>query len=70
MVTSKIANLSEADLDYLDRLLQKEFSRQTNKATQWRSKNKYPDPSDNTKKISRLMDAVRSQKKLLTMVKW
>lgn len=70
MVTSKIAQLNETDLDYLDQLLHREFSRQGNRATAWRSKNGYNDPCDNTKKLVRLMDAVRSQKRLLSMPKW
>ena len=70
MVTSKIAQLNERDLDYLDELLHKEFSRQTEHSTAWKSKNGYNDPSDKTKTIVRLMDAVRSQKKILTMPKW
>ena len=70
MVTSKIAQLNETDLDYLDQLLHREFSKQCNNSTQWRTKNGYTDPCDNTKKIVKLMDAVRSQKKLLSMPKW
>ena len=70
MVTSKIAQLSETDLDYLDQLLHKEFSKQCNDSTQWRSIYHQNNPHDNTKQLARLMDAVRSQKKLLTMPKW
>lgn len=70
MVTSKIAQLSEAELDYLDQLLHKEFSRQCNNSTQWRSKNQYADPTDRTATLRKLMEAVQSQKKILTMPKW
>ncbi len=70
MVTSKIAQLSETDLDYLDRLLHHEFSKQCNNSTQWKSKNHTNYPYDNSKQLVRLMDAVRSQKKILTMPKW
>ncbi len=70
MVTSKISQLSETDLDYLDHLLKKEFSKQCNDSTQWRSTHHQNNPCDNTKQIARLMDAVRSQKKLLAMPKW
>jgi len=70
MVTSKIAQLSETDLDYLDQLLHKEFSKQCNDSTQWRSIYHQNNPHDNTKQLARLMDAVRSQKKILTMPKW
>ena len=70
MVTSKIAQLNETDLDYLDRLLHKEFSKQCNNSTQWRTKNHSDYPYDNSKQLVRLIDAVRSQKKILTMPKW
>lgn len=62
MVTSKIENLNEADLDYLDRLLHREFSRHCNNSTQWQSKNHYKDPLDRTATLRKLMDAVQSQK--------
>lgn len=70
MVTSKIAQLSETDLDYLDQLLHKEFSKQCNNATQWKTKNYYNDPQDKTATLRRLLSAVQSQKKLATMPKW
>jgi hypothetical protein len=70
MVTSKIAQLSETDLDYLDQLLHREFSKQCNSSTQWRSKNGYQDPCDKTATLRKLMEAVQSQKKILTMPKW
>lgn len=70
MVTSKIAQLTEADLQYLDKLLHKEFSKQTNDSKKWRSKNGYDYPCDDTEKLRKLIDAVQSQKKLLTMPKW
>jgi len=70
MVTSKIAQLSETDLEYLDQLLHKEFSKQCNDSTQWRSTHHQNNPYDNTKQLTRLMDAIRSQRKLLTMPKW
>jgi len=70
MVTSKIAQLSETDLEYLDQLLHKEFSKQCNNSTQWKTKNHSNYPYDNSKQLVRLMDAIRSQKKLVTMPKW
>ena len=70
MVTSKIAQLNESDLDYLDQLLHKEFSRQCNSTTQWQSKNHYKDPTDRIPTLRKLMEAVQSQKKILTMPKW
>jgi hypothetical protein len=70
MVTSKIAGLSESDLQYLDTLLHKEFSKQCSSTTQWRTKNGYNDPSDKTNQLRRLMDAIQSQKRVLAMPKW
>jgi hypothetical protein len=70
MVTSKIAQLNESDLDYLDQLLHKEFSKQCNNIIQWQSKNGYKDPTDKTATLRKLIEAVQSQKKILTMPKW
>ena len=70
MVTSKIAQLNESDLEYLDQLLHKEFSKQCSNSVQWLSKNGYQDPCDKTATLRKLMEAVQSQKKILTMPKW
>jgi len=70
MVSRKIEQLNESDLDYLDQLLHREFSKQCNNTTQWQSKNGYKDPNDRTHTLRRLMEAIQSQKKLLTMEKW
>jgi hypothetical protein len=59
MITSKIKELSEDDLNYLDKILHKEF----NKEYDLGNTNAVP-------KIRRIMDAVKSQQKLLTMPKW
>ncbi len=70
MVSSKLANLTADDLNYLDKLLHNEFSKQCNNTTQWRSKNGYDGPCDKTSTLRKLMEAVQSQKKILTMPKW
>ena len=70
MVSKSIENLSLEDLTYLDKLLHKEFSQQCSNSTQWRSKNGYNDPNDKTNTLRKLMEAVQSQKKILTMPKW
>lgn len=70
MVASKISQLNESDLDYLDKLLHQEFSRQCNSSTQWKSKNGYKDPLDKTATLRKLMEAVQSQKRVVTMPKW
>lgn len=70
MVSHKLANLTEHDLNYLDKLLHNEFSKQCNNTTQWRSKNGYDGPCDETSTLRKLMEAVQSQKKILTMPKW
>lgn len=56
MVTSKIKNLSEEDLDYLDKLLHVEVEKEHNASI--------------VLKINRIIDAIQSQKNLLTMPKW
>ena len=69
MVSQKIQELSEEDLTYLEKLLGAEFSRQNEYAVQFKSKNGYAYPND-TQKILRILNAVRSQKNLTRMPKW
>lgn len=69
MVSSRINDLNEQDLDYLDHLLHQEFSKQTQNSKQWQTKNGYHSP-DRTEQLKKIMSAVQSQKKILTMPKW
>ena len=69
MVSSKINALTEDDLNYLEKVLNREFKKQVEYTTVFKSKNHY-DPGDNTKKLVKLLDAVHSQQKLLKMPKW
>lgn len=69
MVSSRINDLNEQDLDYLDHLLHQEFSKQIQNSTQWHNKNGYNCP-DRTEQLKKIMSAVQSQKKILTMPKW
>ena len=67
--SKKISELTDSDLNFLEKLLSKEFSKQSEYSSQFKSKNRY-NPSDNTQQISRLLDAVRTQKKMNNMPKW
>jgi hypothetical protein len=69
MVSTKIAQLSETDLIYLEKILGAEFAKQNEYEQQFKSKNGYV-PTNQTSIILRLLNAVRSQKNLLTMPKW
>lgn len=69
MVSQAIANLTDSDLSYLEKLLGKEFTQQHEKRSVFKAKNGYT-YDDDSKILLRLMNAVRSQKKLLTMDKW
>lgn len=69
MVSSKIANLSDNDLLYLEKVLGKEFARQNEYTTQFKAKNGYAYSND-TKQILRLMSAIRSQRKVSNLEKW
>jgi uncharacterized protein YydD (DUF2326 family) len=69
MVSAKIAQLSETDLIYLEKILVSEFAKQNEYKQQFKSKNGY-DPANQTAAILRLLNAVRSQKEILTMPKW
>lgn len=70
MVSKKLENLTLEDLNYLDKLLHTEFSEQLAESITWKSKHKYSNPCDQTERLRKLMDAVRSQKNMLTMPKW
>lgn len=69
MVSKAIASLSDSDLSYLEKLLGKEFSKQNERNSIFKAKNGYAHDGD-SKVLLRLMEAVRSQKKILTMPKW
>ena len=69
MVSRAIANLSSEDLFYLEKLLGKEFANQNERKKQFETKNGWS-PNDESKKVLRLLNAIRSQRKLLTMDKW
>jgi hypothetical protein len=69
MVSAKIAQLSETDLIYLEKILVSEFAKQNEYTQRFKSKNGY-DPANQTVSILRLLNAVRSQKEILTMPKW
>ena len=70
MVSRQIANLSQEDLRYLETLLGREFANINERKQQFKTKNGWCPEEANGKKVLRLMNAVRSQKKLLTMDKW
>jgi len=69
MVSRAIANLSNEDLTYLEKLLGKEFASQNERKKQFQTKNGWT-PKDDSQKVLRLLNAVRSQKNLSTMPKW
>lgn len=69
MVSSKIAQLSNADLTYLETLLGREFAHQKERTQQFETKNGWS-PGDESQKVLRLLNAVRAQKKLSTIDKW
>ena len=70
MVSKAIASLSNEDLTFLESLLGKEFATINERKQAFKTKNGWCPEEANSKKVLRLMNAVRSQKKLLTMDKW
>ena len=70
MVSKSISNLSNEDLTYLEQLLGAEFSKLTERNQQFKTKNGWCPEEAKSKKVLRIMNAVRSQRKLLTMDKW
>lgn len=69
MVSNKIASLSSEDLVYLEKLLGKEFAEQNERKKQFESKNGWS-PADESKRVLRLLNAVRGQRSLATIEKW
>lgn len=69
MVSQKIENLTNEDLDYLDKLLQKELRKQQDYQHEFKTKNKYQG-NDGSQRINKLRDAFRTQKNLRNMDKW
>lgn len=62
--------LSDNDLTYLEKLLGEQFAKELEADKTWTQKNKYDRPGNRKRQIVKLMDAVRSQKKLATVDKW
>lgn len=71
MASRKLEQLSEEDLSYVEKLLGKEFAKAADTARSFETKHHYK-PYDETKRISRIMDAIRSEKqfKKTTSIKW
>lgn len=69
MVSRKMADLSDKDLQYLEEVLGKEFARQIEYTSQFKAKNGYSNSND-SKQILRLMSAVRSQRRVARLEKW
>ena len=69
MVSKKIEELSVADLEYLDKILHKEFKRECERVDIFRSRNKYA-ADNHCRQLSRIMSAVRSQLQISNLEKW
>ena len=70
MVSRQIANLSQDDLRYLEELLGKEFANINERKQAFKTKNGWCPEEANSKKILRLLNAIRSQKRLTNIPKW
>ena len=72
MASRKIEELSEEDLSFIEKILGQEFSRQNERISSWKAKNNYEHPTHETRKIARIMDAIRSEKsyKRNISIKW
>ena len=69
MVSRQIANLSQEDLTYLETLLGKEFANINERKQQFKSKNGWC-PGDNSQRVLRLLNAIRSQRRVASIDKW
>ena len=72
MVSRKIQELSDHDLNYLEKLLGEQFAQELERDKTWEQKNKYDRPGEKKSRILRLMNAVRAQQdfKKRTSEKW
>jgi len=70
MVSTKISNLSAEDLLYLEELLGKEFANINERKQAFKTKNGWCPEEANSKKLLRLINAVRSQRNITRMEKW
>lgn len=72
MTSRKIENLSIDELQFLENLLSKKFNENCDAQKSFKQKNGWNPVEHNTGKLSRCLEAVRSQVKLakLTQDKW
>jgi len=70
MVSRKIEDLSSEDLSYLEKLLGEKLAAEIDADSLWKAKNHYERKSDHKKRLLRLMDAIRSQKRLTKVAHW
>jgi len=72
MVSRKIQELSDSDLNYLEKLLGEKFAQELERDKTWEQKNNYSRPGEKKSRLLRLMNAIRAQKdiKKRTAEKW
>lgn len=72
MASKKIEDLSDDDWSFVEKILGKEFAKQMDYNSQFKAKNQYYPDADNTKQLSKIMDAIRSEKsyRKTASVKW
>jgi len=72
MVSRKIQELSDSDLNYLEKLLGEKFAQELERDKTWKQKNGYHRPGEKKSTIMRLMNAIRAQRsiKKATSEKW
>ena len=64
MVATKITDLTDEELKFMEDLLLTEFSKEAEKAKTWKTKNHYQLPHGKQNRILSCLSAVRSQKQL------
>lgn len=72
MASKKIEELTVDDWNFVEGLLGKEFTKQNEYDSTFKSKNKYTPTHSKAQRISKIMDAIRSEKsyRKTTSVKW
>jgi hypothetical protein len=64
MVATKITDLTDEELKFMEELLLTEFSKESEKAKTWKSKNHYQLPHGKQNRILSCLNAIRSQQQL------
>lgn len=64
MVANKLAQLSDTELTLMEKILQKEFFKETDQNKTWKTKNQYERPFQKANTLVKCLNAIQAQKDL------